>query len=264
MTNLQKRLAVIGGVLLTIISFKLFTELYISHQKSTLPKNVCIYDRVLDLVLPVTRFFRYSPEIKHIVTGIDGVLIDLSIIVTGAIMILRAHTASAIPSLVFFFGIRSIALNIVTFPNSEEYIFESPGIPSYFVYYGKVNDLYFSGHSGTIFILLLDALTHRQKKRSIFFSIFLIYTLFILITEQIHFLNDIIIGLVTGSFAFLTVYWYRYSITLMSLRLQCKLSNLASRLIASPIRLKGVVNSEEDFEKIRVHEFSVLNSKSQL
>ena len=264
MTNVRKRLAVLVGVLLTLTSFKIFTELYISYQKSTLQKNVCIYDRTLEIVLPVTRLFRYSPEIKHIFTAIDGVLIDFSIIFTGAVMILKAHTASAIPSLVFFFGVRSIALNIVSFPNSDEYIFESPGIPSYFVFYGKVNDLYFSGHTGTILILLLDSFAHKQKLRSIFFSIFLIYTLFILITEHIHYLNDIIIGIITGTFVFLSVYRHRYYIILMSLNLQCRISDLVNRLISSPIRLKGVQSSDEDFEKIKVHEFSGLNSNSRL
>lgn len=264
MTHVQKRLAVLVGVLLTLTSFKVFTELYISYQRSTIQTNVCIYDRILEVVLPVTRFFRYSPEIKHIFTAIDGVLIDISIIFTGAVMILKAHTASAIPSLVFFFGIRSIALNIVSFPNSEEYIFESPGIPSYFVFYGKVNDLYFSGHTGTILILLLDSFAHKQKIRSIFFSIFLIYTLFILITEHIHYLNDIIIGIIAGALVFLTVYRHRYYITLKSLNFQCKISEVVNRLISSPIRMKGVKSSDENFERIKVHEISVLNSHSQL
>ena len=194
------------------------------------PTDACIYDQVLDSILPVTRFLRYSPRFKQIVTGIDGVLIDFSIVFTGALMILIANTASAIPSLVLFFGIRSIALNIVTFPNSDEYIFESPGIPSYFVDYDKVNDLYFSGHTGTIFILLIDAVVHRQKIRSIFFSMFLSYTIFILIAQQIHYLNDIIIGMTTGALAWMIIYKNRYSLILNCQAVSCSVSAACYRL----------------------------------
>jgi hypothetical protein len=156
--------------------------------------KACIHDPVHKLIEPAANYMRNSTLLTKVLTALDAFIIDISICSLGLFYVITGRTSTFLPTIVAFYLVRTIALNIVTFPIPDFYFFEYPGFPSYFVDYDRVNDLYFSGHSGCLAIYIMDCLQNKRKKLLYIFVPFFIYTVAILLVEGIHYTNDIIIG----------------------------------------------------------------------
>ena len=198
----QTKIAILVGIaafLLTsyLISNSIQSQNY-SHMMSPNSKDdsSCIYDPIHKLIKPGSDFLSSSKILTRVLTALDAFVIDFSICSLGLYYIITGRTSTFLPSIVMFYLIRTIALNIVTFPIPTVYFFEYPGFPSYFVDYDRVNDLYFSGHAGCLMIYIMDCLQNRRRKLLFAFVPFFIYTVIILLIEGIHYTNDIIIGVV--------------------------------------------------------------------
>lgn len=172
--------------------------------------NVCVYDPILDLISPASFYLQDHRTFLDIITAIDGIFIDLSLCIMGLIYMVNAKSISFLPTVIIFYLVRAIANNIVIFPIPDNYVFDFPGIPSYFVSYAKTNDLYYSGHTGMFVIYILDCFQNKRAKWNLIFIPACLYTIFILLLEGIHFTNDIIIGFVAAAFISRIVYRYRY------------------------------------------------------
>lgn len=207
----QRNILISLFLLLLILNMSLFASSFGSTLSQAQPTPQCVFDPLLTLLTPATRLLDSAPPFKALVTALNSLLIDLSIVVTGMYMIFTGEISSMMSILIFFI-LRAISLNVVSFPNPEEYIFEDPGIPTYFVFYGKVNDLYFSGHAGSIFALLVDGIFNGRPLKIRFFSFFLCFTLSILLIEQIHWGNDIIIGMTAGALSAVFANKFKFSI----------------------------------------------------
>jgi hypothetical protein len=157
-------------------------------------RKACIYDPVHKLIEPVAFSMRDSSLVTRVLTALDAFIIDISICSLGLFYVITGRTSTFLPTIVAFYLVRMIGLNIVTFPIPDFYFFEYPGFPSYFVDYDRVNDLYFSGHSGCLMIYIMDCLQNKRKKLLYIFVPFFLYTVAILLVEGIHYTNDIIIG----------------------------------------------------------------------
>ena len=176
--------------------------------------QACIYDPVHHLVLPVAERVKKSAPLTKFMTGLDAFIIDFSICSLGLYFIITGRTSTFLASVVAFYLTRTIALNIVTFPIPGFYFFENPGFPSYFVDYDRVNDLYFSGHSGCLMIYIIDSIQNKHFKLLYVFVPFFVYTVFILLIEGIHYTNDIIIGVMTAVLLQRVIYLNRLKINL--------------------------------------------------
>lgn len=194
----REKAALLFLVITTIVVTTQISNWTTSKNRSVAGPDTCIYDPVHKLIVPGFEYLKERPLLTRIITGIDATLIDVSIITLGAIYAFTGRSVTLMPSLIGFYIIRTIALNIVVFPIPKNYIFADPGIPSIFVGYDKVNDLYFSGHTGCLLICVMDAFQNRRNKLLFFFVPFLIYTVSILLLEGIHYTNDIIIGALTA------------------------------------------------------------------
>lgn len=172
--------------------------------------TTCVYDPILDFVSPASFYLQNHRTFLDILTAIDGVFIDFSLCVMGLIYMVTAKSISFLPTVIIFYVVRAIANNIVIFPMPDNYIFDFPGIPSYFVSYAKTNDLYYSGHTGMFVIYICDCFQNKRAKWTYIFLPFCLYTVFILLLEGIHYLNDCIIGFVAAAFISRIVYRYRY------------------------------------------------------
>lgn len=118
-----------------------------------------------------------------------------------------------------FYGIRSICLNLANWPVPKNFIFTSPGIPSIFISYERANDLYFSGHTGALTIFFFMHFYRKLRKRTYFFFGILIYTVFFLLLNGVHYTNDILIGFIVAFNIITTLNTYRYNFHLSFLKL---------------------------------------------
>lgn len=251
--SFRLKLALAASLLLAATLFHFLTRTLHSIWLTLPASPTPLIDPLHHLIDPLTLYLADHPSLKSLMTGIDGVLMDLSIFTTGAVFLLIARTRTAIITLVFFFIIRTLALQIVTFQNPDHYIFESPGVPSLFVYYGKVNDLYFSGHAGTTLILFLDMAAHGVRPAKYLFLAFFLYTVGILLVEQIHFLNDVIIGLVVGAFASRVMVKNEGEITLKFLEGFTMVAEFIGKLFGSQKRQEERI--KKDVEEIAMKDF---------
>jgi hypothetical protein len=174
----------------------------------------CIYDPIHRMILPAAYYLRDANLLTRFITAIDAFIIDLSICSLGLFYVITGRTSTFLPTVVAFYLIRTIAINIVTFPLPKFYFFENPGFPSYFVDYDRVNDLYFSGHAGCLMIYIMDCLQNNRKKLLLVFVPFFIYTVLILLVEGIHYTNDIIIGVMCAIAINRLNYLYRLQVNL--------------------------------------------------
>jgi len=197
----------------------------------------CIYDPILDYVSPASYYLQNHRVFLDILTALDGLFIDFSLCVMGLIYMVTAKSISFLPTVIIFYLVRAIANNIVIFPMPDNYIFDFPGIPSYFVSYAKTNDLYYSGHTGMFVIYVCDSFQNKRAKWCYVFIPGLLFTVFILLIEGIHYFNACIIGFVAAAFISRAVYRYRYHWNLLFFKL-CVLGIRMARAIGNFFRAR--------------------------
>lgn len=171
----------------------------------------CLYDPILHYLAPASAYLAEHKLFKDIITAIDGLFIDFSLAVMGLVYLVTAKSISFLPTTILFYLIRAIANNIVIFPIPDIYVFEYPGVPSYFVDYRRLNDLYYSGHTGMFVIYIVDCFQNKRARWNFLFVPFCLYTIFILLVEGIHYTNDIIYGFASAALLSRIVYRYRYN-----------------------------------------------------
>ena len=172
--------------------------------------TTCLFDPILHYLAPASAYLAEHKLFKDIITAIDGIFIDLSLVIMGLVYLLTAKSISFLPTTILFYAVRAIANNIVIFPIPDIYVFEDPGIPSYFVDYRRLNDLYYSGHTGMFVVYIVDCFQNKRARWNFLFVPFCLYTVFILLVEGIHYTNDIIYGFASAAFLSRIIYRYRY------------------------------------------------------
>ena len=234
------------SALMCLLLTGFFYYISVNLTRTTLAKmgtNACLYDPVLTFLTPASNYLASHELFKNILTAIDGIFIDFSICSLGLIYMLTAKSISFLPTVILFYGVRAIANNLVIFPVPSNYILTDPGVPSYFVDYRRLNDLYFSGHTGLFTIYLLDCFQNKRAKFNFVFAPFCFYTVFILLVEGIHYGNDIIIGFVCAAFLSRLIYRFRYFWNLLFFR-------FVVFVVSSCERLYGFMSSKvRQFQK---------------
>lgn len=121
-------------------------------------------------------------------------MIDLLFLYCALMYLFRKGYFPIIFSVFIFYPVRSFFLSITNWPEPPNYIFESPGFPSFFVNYMKSNDLYYSGHSGGLTLVLFFFIYEKKYKRALLSFFILCFTIIFLLITNAHYFNDIIIG----------------------------------------------------------------------
>ena len=200
MTELSKKtklaLLFAAGALLLLIDF--LRDRVSQWQRPLRHPHACIDDPLHDLLAPFSRILEHRPFLRKVLLAVDSVLIDSAIVCLGLVWALRGRTKSFIPSLLVFYVLRALILNIAKWPLPRLYLFGDPGVPSFFVDYDQTNDLFFSGHCGGITVMLSDSLLNRRGPWAAFLLALLAYTFFVLSAEGGHYTNDMIVGIVAG------------------------------------------------------------------
>ena len=185
-----------------------FLKKYPGHQ------NDFLYDPYLMMFWSKNRYIQSLPVLKRVLTFSFSTGLDLVGSVMVIIYCLKEKNSYFIVTLILFQVIRIIALNIVIFPVPETFILEDPGISSISTAFDRTNDLYYSGHIGTVTIFLFDCVFYRRKFVSGCLVVFLFYTGCFLLLLGVHFMNDIIIGFVVAMTICRCVYKNRFYFSL--------------------------------------------------
>lgn len=209
-TRVQKVIALALCFTVSIWMFYLGVNASRAIEKG-LSADVCLIDPILDYFQPASAYLGKHILFRDIITGIDGIFIDFSLVVMGLIYLVTSRSISFLPTVILFYLIRAIANNIAIFPVPKIYIFEYPGVPSYFVDYRRLNDLYYSGHTGMFVVYIIDCFQCKRSGWNFIFVPFCIYTIFILLVEGIHYGNDIIYGFASAALLARIVFRYRYN-----------------------------------------------------
>ena len=109
------------------------------------------------------------------------------------------------------YSIRAMFLKSIYLPLPNFYMFQNPDFPSLFVDYQRQSDLYFSGHTGCMMMLTVDSYIRQTKLSFILALSILLFTIYVLIVEGIHYSNDILIGLCASTLIARMCYRYRYN-----------------------------------------------------
>lgn len=216
-----QKLLIIAFIFLLIIILETIKQPVLSKIKNSL-LNRCIYDPVHILIKPINEFLHNNNFILRIITAIDGLLIEFCFFSLLILWIKNGESSSLFPSITSFYLFRAFCMPASKWPQPPGYIFSNPGIPSFFISYKNTNDLYFSGHSGGLMVLLLDCVYYKRVKMMILMFPLLFYTIFILLVENIHYLNDIIIGLAVGFTISRIVYYYKKNYTVILFKIYIK------------------------------------------
>lgn len=208
-TRTQKAVTLVLSFVLSGLFYYVGLNLVRSLQPR-LGATGCLHDPILSYLQPASAYLEKNKLMKDILTAIDGVLIDLSLVVMGLIYMVTSRSISFLPTVIIFYLVRAIANNIVVFPVPDIYIFEYPGVPSYFVDYRRLNDLYYSGHTGMFVVYIVDCFQNKRGWWNFVLVPACLYTVFILLVEGIHYGNDIIFGFASAAFLSRIIYRYRY------------------------------------------------------
>lgn len=134
----------------------------------------------------------------HITTIINSMLIDLIFCYLLLTYVITGWNFDCLFSIAIFYLTRAFCMNLSKWPVPKHYIFEYPGIPSILISYEKANDLYFSGHTGSMTIIFFFSVFRNYKIRSIFMFFQLSSTMIFLLITNIHYTNDVLIGFLIG------------------------------------------------------------------
>jgi hypothetical protein len=258
MYSAQKKLFLLGSCLIFIFSLYLLKIIYEPEKEKAL-LNHCIYDPIHDLVEPLNADLKNNSLYKMFLTAIDGLLIECGFFAVFISFVLTTHSISVFPSLIIFYIVRGISMSTVKWPEPKIFIFENPGIPNYFIMYDRSNDLYFSGHTGGVWILLFDSILNKHKAFVIYFFPVFFLTLYMLVVEGVHYVNDILIGFAAAYSIVRIYYHYRFSVADYFIDLYVKLFKLLNQ-ITKKMKAKKQKNSlkNNDFISNKSDTFNII------
>jgi hypothetical protein len=174
----------------------------------------CVQDRVLEALQFANDFIlRSGNEIfRDSLQIICSFIVDITALLTF-IYWTRKGTSYRLPlSLILFYVVRAIVQNMFISPFTKGYYWESPGIPSLVVPYGRGSDFFFSGHTGFMVICTLEWHYVGMKKVRNFVAAGALYTMLILMVYQIHYSIDIFTGAFFAEWCHIKIDKYKYEI----------------------------------------------------
>jgi hypothetical protein len=244
-SNWKRRLAAMLGCFLVVVFFDFARHFISRRQRDTFEMRSCIWDPLHHLLQPLSRHLERNDFLRKILLAIDSIMIDLAILFFGIAWAIYGRTKSFMPSLMIFYAIRALVLNVCQWPLPKLYLFGYPGIPSYFVDYDQTNDLYFSGHCGCLTVMTTDCYFNGRRRWVGFLFLALAYTFFVLALEGGHYTNDMIIGVIAG-FTITRLYFSRKEpITLWYLRVFAKMLTFLQEKFKAIIVLFRLYDFEE-------------------
>lgn len=168
------------------------------------PKGVV--DKIQNMFLSVNEFFRDNRVLKHAISILTSLIIDVSGLYMILIWLAFMKNSRLLFSLLIFFFTKLVTQSIFQLKSPLNNLTEFPGFPSLFYSYKVNNYFLFSGTTGFEFILIYEFLQFSKVlKFSKIFAILNIVNLFIfsLFSLSIYalFTADILIGIIIAHYS---------------------------------------------------------------
>lgn len=194
------------------------------------PASPNLFEQYKYIVQPLSTLMQENLQLNKALIFIDSLFIDL-LVLYQIIRFGSSGKRCVVFGMLLFYSFRTFSLSFCgQWPQPKQYLFVNPGVPSYFVPYDETNDFYFSGHTGLLVGMLVDALCHRNHRTASVIGAGAAYTMLILFATGGHFLNDILIGAVVSIICMKTAVDYKFSIVYGFMRTYCFLAALPSKI----------------------------------
>jgi len=206
----------------------------------------CVEDKFIG-ALEFANTFINTPGNEHFRNFFQlfcSLLIDIIFIITFGYWVLHGKSGRLPISLGIFYITRALVQKVWFSPFPQGFYWDSPGIPSLVVPYGRGSDFFFSGHSG--FLIICASEWHKLKMPKIrnFVIGTAIYTILILLIYRIHYSIDIFTGVIFAEWCFTKVdshkdtldnYWSYYTSRIKNLLLTTKMKQANSQSEVCPL-----------------------------
>jgi len=174
----------------------------------------CIEDKVMT-ALQFANDFINAVGNHHYRAGFQilcSLMVDTVFIITFGYWVIKGSGGRLPVTMLVFYGTRAIVQSFWFSPFPQGFYWDTPGIPSLVVPYGRGSDFFFSGHSGFLVICACEWHKLKMPKVRNFVITALIYTILILLTFRIHYSIDVFVGVFFGEWCFGKVDQYKDSI----------------------------------------------------
>ena len=138
-----------------------------------------------------------------------SLLVDSVFIITFGYWVMYGKNGRLPVSLGLFYVIRALVQKVWFSPFPDGFYWESPGLPSLVVPYGRGSDFFFSGHSGFLVICACEWHKLKMPKVRNFVILTAIYTIAILLIYRIHYSIDVFTGVFFAEWCFGKVNLYK-------------------------------------------------------
>jgi len=191
------------------IAIFVLTIAFLIIGRFSVPDNEikCVQDKVIDALKFANDFINAPGNelYRNIFQFICSLSVDIVFIITFGYWVLRGTSARLPISLAIFYITRALIQKIWYSPYPEGFYWDSPGVPSLVVPYGRGSDFFFSGHSG--FLVICASEWHKLKFPKVrnFVILSAIYTILVLLTYRIHYSIDVFAGVFFAEWCFTKV-----------------------------------------------------------
>jgi len=164
----------------------------------------CVEDKVLDAFGFANNFInKEGNEIfRSVFQALCSFFVDLTFIITFGYWVLRGTSGRLPLTMAIFYVTRALVQKVWFSPFPNGFYWESPGVPSLVVPYGRGSDFFFSGHSGFMIICAREWGKHGKTKIRNFVALAGAYTMLILVIYRIHYSIDVFTGVFFADWCF--------------------------------------------------------------
>jgi len=171
----------------------------------------CVEDKIITALQFANDFIntRGNEYYRDFFQALCSLMVDATFIITFGYWVLRGTGGRLPVTLAVFYVTRALVQKVWYSPYPEGFYWNSPGIPSLVVPYGRGSDFFFSGHSG--FMVICASEWHKLKIPKIrnFVIFAAVYTILILLTYRIHYSIDVFTGVFFAEWCFCKVDLYK-------------------------------------------------------
>jgi len=164
----------------------------------------CVQDKVMEALEFANKFINQPGNeiFRDIFQFVCSLMVDTVFIITFGYWVLFARTARLPLTMAVFYIVRAIVQKLWMSPFPEGFYWESPGIPSFVVPYGRGSDFFFSGHSGFLVLMANEWDKWGYKRFRNYILVNLVYTIFILMVYQAHYSIDVFTGVFYADYVY--------------------------------------------------------------
>ncbi|CAD8071275.1 unnamed protein product [Paramecium primaurelia] len=160
------------------------------------------------ITTPINNLYKEYRWFSILIQLLSAIILDATYLYISLYWVIYQRNFRLFASLIIFYVVRAIHLNLVKLEFPQGYFWEDPNIPSLVVKYGYFSDFFYSGHVGYLVICGLEMRMIDKKYMSAFFFFCSLFQAFVVITFQIHYTIDVTTGCIFAHYFYnQACYW---------------------------------------------------------